>query len=116
MIASIPDYVVPVIVAIASGGLFGGIALYIKARPEAGKITVDAAAGAVIVQSGVIKDLRDENDRLQGRISALEAEMTRFSEIHVRITHLEEENRRLHRENEQLRKRIAHLEREANGG
>lgn len=116
MIASIPEYITPIIIAVASGGLFGGLALYIKARPEAGRITIDAAQGAVVVQSGVIKDLRDENTRLQGRIEALEAEMARFSELHTRISHLEEENRRLHQENKRLLARLEHVEREANGG
>lgn len=56
------------VVIIGSGGLAGAVVALIKVRPEATRITVDAAEGAVVVQTGVITDLRNENERLNDLI------------------------------------------------
>lgn len=76
--------VVPVIVAIlGSGGLLGGIYALLKLRPEAGQIVVTAAQGALIVQTGVIESLREENERLQRRVSTLELQVSELKrELH----------------------------------
>lgn len=49
----------------------GGIAAFVKMKPERGRIVIDAAQGAVVVQSGVMTDLRAELDRLKREIDEL---------------------------------------------
>lgn len=56
----------PYIVALtAAGGLAGGITALLRVRPESGKLVVEAAEGAVVVQSGVITSLREELEKLR---------------------------------------------------
>ncbi len=94
--------IVSVITLLGGSGFLAGVVALIKLRPEAGQITVTAAQGAVIVQSGVIKDLRDElkrindelieekkeNADLRKRLSAFEQKLheltTRTSDIEVK--------------------------------
>jgi chromosome segregation ATPase len=45
---------------------------FIKVKPEAGQIVVKAAQGAVVVQSGVIDDLREQLEAQDKRIEILE--------------------------------------------
>ena len=64
-----------IVIAIAgSGGACGGLYALLKLRPEAGQITVSAAQGAVIVQSGVIENLQKEIVRLSEHHTQLEME------------------------------------------
>ena len=66
----------PLIVTILSaGGLAGAVVALLKLRPESGAIVVTAAQGALIVQSGVIDALQEENKRLRDRVGALEAQL-----------------------------------------
>jgi threonine dehydratase len=66
----------PLVVAVLGvGGFVGGIVALIKLRPETGQIVVNAAQDALIVQSGVLQALHDENTRLNARVIALEAEI-----------------------------------------
>lgn len=62
-----PEYIQLISVVLGvlgSSGFLAGIYALLKLRPEAGQITVSAAQGAVIVQSGVIESLRQELGRL----------------------------------------------------
>lgn len=68
--------VVSVIVGVAGGG---GLAQLIRVSSDRSRVMVDAAQGAVIVQTSVITDLREEINRLRqdnaemkARLSALE--------------------------------------------
>lgn len=63
-----------VAVLVGSSGVFGGIYALLRLRPEAGQITVTASQGALIVQTGVIETLRQENERLHSRVNSLERE------------------------------------------
>lgn len=63
---------------LGSGGLLGSVYLLIKLRPEARQITVVAAQGALIVQTGVIDALREEINRLNDKIDALEVDNDRL--------------------------------------
>jgi hypothetical protein len=64
-----PDLAVALVVALFGGG---GIIALLKLRGENSRIVVDAAQGAVIVQSSVIEDLRQQVAGQGGRIKALE--------------------------------------------
>jgi hypothetical protein len=82
--------IIPILVhAILSGGFLGGIYLLLKLRPEAGQITVTAAQGAIIVQTGVIDTLREELIRLREETEALREENI---ELRKRIKELERAN------------------------
>jgi len=102
-------YIVSVILG---GGFLGGIYALLKLRPEAGQITVSAAQGAVIVQTGVIDTLREELTRCLNRIQALEAEQVQVHMLEDRISVLEAERDKLREENITLRHRVRHLEEE----
>lgn len=86
-------YLPYLISVILGGGFLSGIYALLKLRPEAGQITVTAAQGAVIVQTGVIESLNTELKRLSREIDELRKELA--------------EERR---EKNQLRKRIRDLE------
>jgi uncharacterized small protein (DUF1192 family) len=58
---------------IGAGGA-GGIAALVKVKPERGRIVIDAAQGAVVVQSGVMADLRAELDRLRAELEESRAD------------------------------------------
>lgn len=58
------DTITIVIALIGGGGLVGGIVALLRLKPDVARVTVSAAEGAVIVQSGVIKSLQDEIARL----------------------------------------------------
>lgn len=93
------DSVMPALVLIlGSGGIVGAIVAFLKIRPEAGQIAVTASQGALVVQSGVIDDLREENAHLRARLNAVEAELGRYNDLAI--------------ENFKLRQRVAELERE----
>lgn len=95
MSPNIITVVAGIIIALLGGG---GLAAILKVRPEAAQISVSAAQGAVIVQTGVIEALREENRRLAERLTELER--TSASLAHLQI------------ENVQLRARVSQLERE----
>ena len=59
---------------LGGGGLLGGLYALLKLRPEAGQITVTAAQGAVIVQTGVIENLKKEIGRLADHLAEVEME------------------------------------------
>lgn len=87
------------------GGLSGLVTAFFKVRPEAGKIVVDAAKGAVIVQTAVIEQLkqslaearaevrivRDELQKLQDR---LEEVLKENSRLRTRLEALQAHQRR----------------------
>lgn len=64
--------VVIAIIGILGGG--GGIVALLKVRPEAGQVSVSAAQGAVIVQTGVIENLQREMARLRGEVDEVRKE------------------------------------------
>jgi len=56
---------------VGSGGIAASAAIFIKTPKEANKLVIDAAQGAVVVQSGVIKDLREELARQDEKMNEL---------------------------------------------
>jgi hypothetical protein len=86
---------------IATGivGVFGGgtlVALF-KVGADRSQILVKAAEGAVVVQSGVLDELREEIHRVK-------------QDFREQVDHLQHDNDRLKQENLELRARVAHLE------
>jgi hypothetical protein len=71
-----------VILAAVFGG--GGIFALLKIRPEAGQISVSAAQGAVIVQTGVIDTLRSELGRTTNELAKVEGRLAQLEEDHMR--------------------------------
>lgn len=61
-------------ILIGGTGIAGGLVALFKVRPEAARISVDAAQGAVVVQASVITSLREDNDRLRKLNDELEKE------------------------------------------
>lgn len=118
-----------VILVSALGGLAALIAAGVawrKVLPEKDSIVVNAAQGALIVQSGVLEDLRAELERTSGRIDELEGKLTETrkesSALRETIRGLEQDNarltsanERLDRDNVGLRARVAELESRVNG-
>jgi len=70
------DLLTVTITLAGGGGVLGGLYALLKLRPEAGQITVSAAQGAIIVQTGVIENLQKEITRLSQHHTELEMENT----------------------------------------
>lgn len=82
------------LVGLVGGG--GGIVALFKMRPEVSRVVISSAEGAVVVQSGVITDLRNEISRLrteldeerrecEERIDAQDSEIAALRETVERI-------------------------------
>lgn len=100
-------YVVGVIVALLGGG---GLAALLKSGREGSRIVVDAAQGAVIVQSSVMRGLREELDAAKAEIAALRASFTEITQLRGRVRDLEHDNELLRAENTRLTSRVRDLE------
>jgi chromosome segregation ATPase len=62
------DWPQVIVSAFVGGGVFTAIGAAIKARPEAARIVVGAAEGAVVVQASVITSLNNEIARLRAAL------------------------------------------------
>lgn len=91
------EYLPYIIQLLLGSGFLTGLYVLLKVRVEAGQITVSAAEGAVIVQTGVIDSLKAELERLEKKITKLENEKN-------------EEIKNLQEENAALRRRVKELE------
>ncbi len=118
-VTNLGDFVPVIIALVGTGGILGGIVAILKVRPESGQIAVTASQGALVVQTGVIENLKKEIDRanakvewMLNRMEALEAEAAKVDQLHARVAQVEEDNKRLRNERDKLRKRVVHLERE----
>jgi len=107
--------VVGIIVAILGGG---GIAALIKSRPEGSKILIDAAAGVVLVQTGVITDLRKQLDETKedlnlarDQIDELRTHVSEMSLLRVENDRLKIRVNDQEREIQRLQQRVVELER-----
>lgn len=107
------DNWIPVILAIiGTGGIGGAIVAFLKVRPEATQIAVTASEGALVVQTGVIKTLREENEQLRNRLENLESKVALFGDLKERVEYLESQRKQLRDDNSRLRKRISSLEKQ----
>jgi predicted RNase H-like nuclease (RuvC/YqgF family) len=68
-------YIVPGAISFITGGsLVAAIVALYKVKPEAGQIVVSAAQGALLVQTGVIENLKAEIQRLTDEVKQLQTE------------------------------------------
>lgn len=82
------DLVSLFVALLGAGGLVGAVVALVKLRPESGQIVVTAAQGALVVQSGVIESLRNQNAHQQARIDDLQMEN---NQLRMRVGTLERE-------------------------
>lgn len=87
----------------------GGIVAYLKNRSEAPKILVDAAQGAVVVQSSVITSLREDLNSARAEISELRSHMAELNSLRSRVRELEHDNEILKAENSSLASEVEAL-------
>lgn len=116
MDAQFVPWIIAGITALLGGG---GIAAVLKARPEAGQISVAAAQGAVVVQSSVIDDLRVQmNVQKQqlidqaNQISDLQRRVAKTYALEASLEDAHFETSRLRNERDQLKERVDVLEAE----
>lgn len=115
-----PELAVAITVAIFGGG---GLAALLRLRGETSRVVVDAAEGAVVVQSSVIRDLREQIESLSRRMGEVErraataerraaAAEERARRAEVRAQSAEDHRDLLLRANADLQQRLDHLEAE----
>jgi TolA-binding protein len=101
-------YIVGIMVALLGGG---GLAALLKTGREGSKIVVDAAAGAVVIQSGVMTDLRKQLDDAQAQITAMRGQLTDLTSFREENRQLRGRQAQLEQENTALSLRVTELER-----
>ena len=84
-LSSVPAY-------LGGGSLLYAVYLLIKARSESGAVVVKSAEGVVVLQSNVIKELREENRELQRKIDLLEKQVDSLERQLRKATRLIEEH------------------------
>lgn len=110
--ADAPNWIPTIVAAVLAILTGGGLVAFFRARPEGSKILVDAAQGAVIVQTSVITELRGELEQRGKEIDELRAHVGELTSLRSRISELERENESLVDENRVLKSRQGLLERE----
>ena len=88
----------------AASALLGGIVAWRKISPEKDSIIVTAAQGALVVQAGVLDELREELARNRQRLTDVE------KALRDEIRRLRTERDSLRSENAELKARVAQLE------
>ena len=105
-------------IVILGGG--GGIISWFRLRNQNSKILVDAAQGAVVVQSSVIRDLKNEledqkrkaeteNAELKAEIAELRTHLAEVNSLRTRIRDVEQQNEILVAENIMLKSQVKAL-------
>ena len=110
--AELADFTPIIIAILGGGGIVGAVVAFLKVRPEAGQIAVTASEGALVVQTGVIDNLRKENDNLRQRMETMETRIQKVYDLQTRVEQLEHERDGLANKNERLRRRVVVLERQ----
>jgi chromosome segregation ATPase len=101
------------------GGIIGAILAIFKLSPERQSIFITTAQGAVVVQAGVIDDLREEIQSLRIRVDACANFEVEIRSLHRELEKVQDklaktalERDRLKHENDRLQSRVATLETE----
>jgi predicted RNase H-like nuclease (RuvC/YqgF family) len=103
-----------VVAVIGAGGIGGAIVAFIKAKPEASKILIEAAGEVVVIQKGTIEHLQEEISDLRIRLDQADGLRDRVSELERHLARAERENKRLSEENAAQKVRIVELEARVN--
>lgn len=121
------DLVGPLLSAILGGGVVTGIVSFRKLKPESDQIVVSSAKDVVIIQKGVIDDLRKSSAEDRVRIIELEGKFqaqidraeqarwtaeTALAECHRAREVLQKQYDNERRINQELTERVEHLESE----
>lgn len=103
-----------VVAILGSGGFGGALVALLKMPSDRNRVVVDAAQGAVVVQSNVITSLREELDRQKKEYEAEIAQLrTEHQGCHERLVRLEQafraidERRQLRREDDIIVREVA---------
>jgi FtsZ-binding cell division protein ZapB len=107
------DDLIKIVAILVGGGGFGGAfgaayAMMKKAKPEAQNIIIESAKGAVIVHTGVIKDLEQELDRVQKENNELRQENQKIRQDYDKVL---TENREIKQQLRDLQDQIIDLTR-----
>jgi chromosome segregation ATPase len=98
---------------LGSAGIGGALVALLKLRPERDSIIVNAAQGAVTIQTSLLHELREELAATSGRLDALDTETSKLRReghsLRRDIGILEVENGRLKVENGELKVEVAEL-------
>lgn len=99
---------------VGGGGLLAAIGAAVvsfrKAGPEASQIIVDASKDVVIIQKGMIDELREGLRIAQLRISELQTLEGEVAQMRDELHALRAENQHLRDDNRRLRRRLSALE------
>jgi cell shape-determining protein MreC len=98
--------VVALIIGVCGGG---GLAALLRIRADRGKVVIEAAQGAVIVQTSVIEDLHTELARVKADVATLRSEATDRGQEMARLRAENNDLRALRTELEQLREENVRL-------
>lgn len=102
------DFIIRLVaILLGTGGLTTALIALLKWRPEAGQITVTAAQGAVIVQTGVIENLHKELARVE---KELEEEREEKRQLIIELQDYKKRLRKLEDSFYELRGRTCDLE------
>lgn len=109
-VTSITSTLVTSVVALLIGVFGGGtLAALLRVKADRGKVVIEAAQGAVIVQTSVIDDLQAELQRVKGEMASMRADRAAERE------QWEAEMAGLRRENAVLRQRMVAVEQAGDG-
>lgn len=104
------SFLAAVILAIIGFFFGGGLIAYLRLRKEGPKIIVEAAQGAVVVQSGVIATLEKQISDLTGQLVEARKMESKIRQLEHNEELLRVENERLKNALIALRERVAELE------
>lgn len=91
---------------VLGGGLTGFVASLVKVRAEAGKIIIDSAEGAVVVQASVIEELRNELQLARKDVAQARLDV---AELRKELQIVSERLGKVLAENDALKRKIAAL-------
>lgn len=94
----------------AAAAIIGSPLAWAKLRGERTNIWINAAKGAVVIQSDVIDDLRDQLDELRTQITEIRDLRIEVATLTDKLQATKIQRDRLALENAQLRQRVEHLE------
>lgn len=79
------EYLPYIVKLLLGGGLLSGLYMLLKIRVEAGQITVTAAQGALIVQTGVIDSLREDLASIRAELKDVRRDLHKSMEENIQL-------------------------------